>query len=218
MRRQLERIPIDRWKPHAEAIGRAVEVMKQGDAVAFPTDTVYGLAAPATEDGARQLAAIKSRLEANRFLVALLDVPREGRWIQPMGVVTRRWISVLWPQPISLLLPAGPDVPPGLCSSSGLVGLRRAADPTTRALAAAMDGAVISTSANLSGGAPGLDPEQISVELGGRIGLLLDGGRLPPDSQPTTIIDLLSSPPRVVRQGAYSRERISELLGCEIAA
>ena len=216
MGRNLERLTIDRGHPARETIARAVEVLRAGGIVAFPTDTVFGLAAPATDEGARALAEVKGRMGDKRFLIALLDVPRLGQWIEPVAPHVQKAISILWPQKVSLLLPAGPAVGQELRDPRDRVGLRRAADATTRAMAAALDGAVISTSANLTGAPPASSADGVAGELLGRIDLILDGGALPSGALPTTVVDLVAAPPRIVRRGACSSDRIAELLGYEL--
>ena len=216
MGRNLERLTIDRRHPARETIGRAVDVLRSGGVVAFPTDTVFGLAAPATDEGARTLAEVKGRMDDKRFLIALLDVPRQGQWIEPIAPHIQKAISVLWPQKVSLLLPAGPAVGRELRDPHDRVGLRRAADALTRALAAALEGAVISTSANLSGAPPASSADEVAGELLGRIDLILDGGDSPSGALPTTVVDFVAATPRIVRQGACSPDRIAELLGYEL--
>ncbi len=216
MAQKAERLTIDRIRPQRELIVRAVEILRGGGIVAFPTDTTYGLAAPANDDGARRLTHAKGRSSDKRFLIALLDVPRAGNWIEPVPPRVRGAISVLWPQKVSLVLPAGPAVAERLRDAQHRVGIRRAADALTRALAAELEGAVISSSANLSGQLPALDADRVAAELGERIDLILDGGALPPRSLPTTVIDFVADPPRIVRPGACARDRIAELLGYEI--
>lgn len=205
------RIKFNPAEVDRSAISEALDVLARGGVVAYPTDTVYGLAAPATDRGAQAIMDLKGRPAAKPLLVALLDVPREGGWVDFLSPRVRHVVAVLWPQKISLLLPAGPDVPALLRSSDGQVGLRRAADPVSRALAAGLDGEVITTSANLSGRGDGTDPDRIARDLD--FDLLLEMGPLGHDTLPTTLVDPVSKPVRILRQGAVSEERIHQLVG-----
>jgi L-threonylcarbamoyladenylate synthase len=217
MARKLVRIKVDRCSLSPLVIAQAVEVMRRGGIVAAPTDTVYGLIAPATASGWRRLRDAKMRSPEKPFLVALLDVPTEGGWVRPVSRLIRRRIASLWPQPVTLLLPAGPAVPSPLVGPHGKVGLRRAADPLTQALAAAAGGAVISTSANLACHPGARDAAEIAVSLGAVLDLLLDGGTLHSCARPTTIVDVTLSPPRILRHGACPAERVGALLGEHLA-
>lgn len=209
----MDRVKINPARPDRKVIDQAVKVLKDGGIVAYPTDTVYGLAALATDAGARCLREAKDRPASKSFLVALLDVPTEGRWVAPLTTRLRHAVAVLWPQKVSLLLPAGEDVPDLLRSNANKVGLRRAADPVTRAIAAGIGGEVISTSANVSGEIPGRDPDVIARDLEGRVDLLLDGGALEQLAQPSTLVDPVTRPVRVLREGAVTSEKIFDLMG-----
>ncbi len=210
--RQFTRIAIDRFSFSPSARDHAIEVMQRGGVVAFPTDTIYGLVAPATADGCRLLQSAKGRAARKPFVVALVDLPRPGGWIESVSLLVRRRMEILWPQPVAVLLPAGPMVPEQLVGEGGKVGLRRAADPLTQALAAAAGGGVISTSANLAGKSGAHDADAIAADLGGAIDLLLDGGALHSDAKPTSIVDVTVTPPRILRIGRCPLARIRELL------
>ena len=158
-------------KTEGKSIRSAVDVLRGGGIVAFPTETVYGLCVdPSNEEAVRRLYAVKGR-DADKGCAYLLgeaeDVERlTPCWPRPAQRLARQF----WPGPLTLVVPDG---------SGGRVGLRFPAVPVARALARQFGGPLLQTSANLSGQPAALNAAGILRALPGGVDLLLDAGKAP---------------------------------------
>lgn len=192
------------------AIPAALQTLAVGGLVAFPTDTVYGLAARAFDPaGIERLYAVKDRAQTKAIALLLAgpaDLPRVAAEASPAA---QRLAARFWPGPLTLVLPRRPELPAAL-SPDDTIGLRVPDHPVALALLVAA-GPLAVTSANLSGGANTLDAQAVLAQLAGRIELLLDGGRTPGE-QPSTVIDLSGPVPRLLRPGPLAEADILAVL------
>ncbi|MCW5876284.1 MAG: threonylcarbamoyl-AMP synthase [Anaerolineales bacterium] len=188
------------------AIPAALNVLAAGGAVAFPTDTVYGLGALAFDPaGIARLYAVKDRAQTKAIALLLGgagDLPQVAAAVSPAA---QRLAERFWPGPLTLVLPRRSELPAEL-SPNDTIGLRVPDHPAALALLAAA-GPLAVTSANLSGGADTLDADAVLAQLGGRIELVLDGGPAP-GGQPSTVVDLSEPAPRILRPGPLSEAEI----------
>jgi len=181
--------------------------------IAFPTDTFYGLGGdPSNRDAVRRIYKIKERDRDKPLLLIIADAQMLTRLtVDPprnLTAITSRF----WPGPLTLVLKCAPTLPPELTAHTGTIGLRLPAYEPARQLASYVGGAITATSANLSGGANLASAEAVAAELGERVDLLLDAGRLAA-AAPSTVLDLINDPPRLLREGAVSRESLAQVLG-----
>jgi L-threonylcarbamoyladenylate synthase len=187
---------------HAESLVRAAELLRAGQLVAFPTDTVYGVGAPAFN--AVSVAAIyvaKQRPPEKAIPVLIAekaDLPRITTGVPDMA---RKLIAHFWPGGLTLVLPKHLDLPE-IVSADMTVAVRMPDLDLARALMR-LTGPLAATSANRSGQASPTTASDVMTQLGGRIAAILDGGPCP-GGIPSTIVDCVSSPPRVMRKGAVS--------------
>jgi L-threonylcarbamoyladenylate synthase len=205
----LLRLPAD---PRDQDLLERVAVhLDRGGLIAYPTETVYGLGARADAEGVAALRALKGRESEKPFLVLLPSEgtgPRDLAWTPPAQALAGRF----WPGPLTLVL-ADPEGswPEGVRNSRGGVAVRRSPHPFIQALHRVWPHALLSTSANRSGGPPARTPEQVEGAVEGRPGLhrlwILDGGPLV-DSEPSTLVDCTGPVPRVVRDGPISVEAL----------
>ncbi|MBW3622738.1 MAG: threonylcarbamoyl-AMP synthase [Armatimonadetes bacterium] len=200
----------DTW---ADAISHAVELLRAGERVAFPTDTVYGLGAdPFNESALAGLFTAKGRPE-DKPIALLVGQPEDARpacaGIPPEAV---RLMERFWPGPLTLVLPAAPHLPGTLLGGKTTVGVRMPDHPLALALLRAFGAPLAVTSANRSGQPDLCTGEEVEAALGGRIPLLLDGGRTPGGS-PSTVVDVTASPPRILREGPISLVALTEAAG-----
>ena len=189
--------------PEPRKIRQAVDVLEAGGVIAYPTDTVYGLGCDLTNKHAiDRLYAIK-RMERSHPLAFvcpdLSDIARYALVDNQVYRVLRRFL----PGPYTFILPATREVPKLVQMKRKNVGIRVPACEATRALARELGRPIISSTAARAGQDPMVDPREIDDEFHG-LALVLDagGGGL----VPTTVIDLTTSPPEVVREGAGSTE------------
>jgi len=187
----MERLRVDVAHPAPEAIARAVEVLRAGGLVAFPTETVYGLCVDAARPA--RLFAAKGR-EASRACAYLLpDAAAADALTKGMPPLARRIAERLWPGPVTLVVP-GP---------AGLIGLRLPEPLLPRTLAAAAGCALLQTSANRSGQPPALDGDGVAAALGDAVDLLLDGGPVA-GGRASTVVKVAGGALTVLREGAVA--------------
>jgi L-threonylcarbamoyladenylate synthase len=174
--------------------------------VAFPTDTVYGVAALVNQPaGIDRLYEAKSR-SANKAIAVLLgELAQLGQLTPGLTPSAERLARHFWPGALTLVVPRHPDLPENL-SPLPTVGVRMPDHTFARSLMTA-SGPLATSSANLSGETNTLTAEQVMEQLAGRIELVLDGGPVP-GGVPSTVVDCTQDPPRILRQGAISTEAI----------
>jgi L-threonylcarbamoyladenylate synthase len=195
-------------------IAKAADLLRAGKPVAFPTETVYGLGADATDArAAARLFEIKGRPRFNPLIVHLA----EAEAAEALALFDRRAEQLaeqLWPGPLTLVLPRRPDGPLALLVSAGLdtVAVRVPAHPVARRLLRAAGLPVAAPSANRSGAVSPTDPRHVLDDLGGRIPLILAGGRSPVGVE-STVIDLTGPEPVLLRPGGVPREAIEGRIG-----
>jgi L-threonylcarbamoyladenylate synthase len=199
-------LPID----HPEAISLASGIIKNGGVIAFPTDTVYGIGASAFDEGAiERIFEIKERSKDKAIPILISD--RSG--ISLISSSPDQQISQImdrfWPGPLTLILSAAPELPTNL-STTGTIGIRIPDHDATLDLLQAT-GPLAATSANLSGEENTLTAQEVLQSLGGKIDLVLDGGKSP-GGVPSTVLDCTSDPFQLLREGEISESDILELL------
>jgi tRNA threonylcarbamoyl adenosine modification protein (Sua5/YciO/YrdC/YwlC family) len=189
--------------PEPRKIRRAVDALSAGGVIAYPTDTVYGLGCDLTNKHAiERLYAIKGMERTHPLAFVCPDLSNIARYALVDNQVYRVLKRFL-PGPYTFILPATREVPKLVQMKRKNVGIRVPNCEATRALARELGRPIISTTAARPGSEPMVDPHEIDDEFHG-LALVLDagGGGL----VPTTVIDLTTSPPEVVREGAGSTD------------
>jgi L-threonylcarbamoyladenylate synthase len=186
----------------AAALVEAVRILQGGGLVAFPTDTVYGVAAHAFVPAAvESLYVVKERSLDKAIPLLLGDVDDVGRVALETSALARRLMERFWPGGLTIVFRAQAHVPAIVTAGTGSVALRLPDHDTPRALARALGAPLAATSANLSGRPSPRTAADVVADLGGRIALVLDGGPCP-GGVDSTVVDLTGSPPRIARAGA----------------
>jgi len=194
-------LAIDTAHPEPRKVVRAVEVLHGGGVIAYPTDTVYGIGCDLTNKRAiEQLYQIKRMPRSHPLAFVCPDLSDIARYAIVDNQVYRV-LRRLLPGPYTFILPATREVPKLVQMPRKTVGIRVPACEVTRALARELGRPIISSTANLPGESPFVDPSEIDDQFHG-LSLVLDGGA--GGSVPTTVIDLTTIPPRIVREGAGS--------------
>lgn len=191
------------------AITRALNVLKAGGLIAFPTDTVYGVAAAMNRVGIERLYEAKARSINKAIAVLIGDLEQLALLTSGLTPPARRLAEQYWPGALTLVVPKHPDLPANL-SPLPTVGVRMPDHPFARELMRAA-GPLATSSANLSGEANTLDAQAVMEQLQGRVELVLDGGTVP-GGVPSTVVDCTQDPPRILRQGAIGPEAIESTL------
>jgi L-threonylcarbamoyladenylate synthase len=205
-------LAVDSACPDDATISRAAEQLRGGMVVAYPTDTLYGLAAdPASVRAIQQLYRMKGRQVDQAIPLIAADLSQVERCTGPFPGTLRLLGERFWPGPLTLIVPAWPGLAPLLHGGTGTVAIRVPAHEVARALARAFGGPITSTSANRSGEPPSNSPDVVRDALGTDLEVMLDGG-LSPGGPPSTIVDARGEHPRLVRAGAVPFDRVLECL------
>ena len=197
-----------------EAIEIAARLLRAGELVAFPTETVYGLGADAMSE--RSVAAIFSAKGRPRFNPLIVHVPdlAAAEALAEFDARARRIAAQFWPGPLTLVLRRRYDSGLSLLASAGLdtVAIRAPAHPVAQALLRASKRPIAAPSANRSGRVSPTEAKHVAEELVDGVALILDGGPTAVGIE-STILDLSGEPPALLRPGAVTLEQLTELLG-----
>jgi L-threonylcarbamoyladenylate synthase len=195
---------------HPIAITHAADTLKHGGLVAFPTDTVYGLASlPFQAEYVERLYTAKGRNSERAIAVLLGDYEQLGQVARDIGETAILWAKKFWPGPLTLIVPRSHSLPDTL-SSTGTIGVRVPDHPVALALLS-MIGPLAVTSANLSGDENTNTAQEVLDQLNGRIHLILDGGRTP-GGVPSTVVDCTAAEPVVLREGPVTLDDLKKVL------
>lgn len=194
----------------------ALDRIRSGGLVAIPTETVYGLAADAENpDAVARIYSVKGRPTDHPLIVHLAGVDRLDGWVQEVDADTRTLATTCWPGPLTMLVPRGPRVGDWVTGGRPSVGLRCPAHPLTLTLLDRLGGGLAAPSANRFGKVSPTTAQHVVDDLGAVLepgrDAILDGGpcRIGVES---TIVDMTSSPPQVLRAGGIDRDEIVQLL------
>jgi L-threonylcarbamoyladenylate synthase len=208
-----EILPVNPDAPAAEAITRAAEVLRRGGLVAFPTETVYGLGAAALDPAAvARIFEAKGRPATNPLIVHVTGAEEARALTAAWPEAAARLATRFWPGPLTLVLPRNARVP-DLVTAGGLtVAIRVPAHPVALALLRATALSVAAPSANRSTGLSPTRAEHVLRGLGGRIDLILDGGPTAGGLE-STVLDMTTDPPRLLRPGLVTPAEIEAEIG-----
>lgn len=208
---QTKRVPVDPACPDPAAIREAAAILRDGGLVAFPTETVYGLGAVATNEAAvRRIFAAKGRPEGKPLIVHLSRREQVPLVARAVPAVARALMDRFFPGPLTLVLPRRPEVSDAVTAGGDTVAVRMPDHPVARALIEAVGMPLAAPSANRSGARSAVSAADVLADLDGRIEMVLDAGESPLRS-PSTVLDLTSDPPRVLRQGAVPADKLREV-------
>jgi L-threonylcarbamoyladenylate synthase len=199
---------VDFLTPDGQGIEQAVRLLRQGEVIGFPTDTVYGLAAVASDERAvRRIFELKGRSLSQPLVLMVASAAGLEAWAE-VDDRAQRYMQTWWPGPLTLVLPARPGVgPPLAIARLPRTIATRIPDHAIALLLLRESGeALATTSANRSGEPPALTPLE-AARVGG-LGGVVDAGRAP-GGVPSTLLDLSGGEPRVLRRGPIEE---SELL------
>jgi L-threonylcarbamoyladenylate synthase len=184
----------------------AAEIISNGGVIAFRTDTFYGLGAdPLNASAVARLRQLKGREEKKPILLLLADASVANRFIVERSAAFEDVARRFWPGPLTIVGPALTNLPAEITAGTGTVGVRVPADESVRELVRECGGALTATSANLSGSDPARSAAEVLEYFGDRIDLIVDSGEVTA-TEPSTVLDVTTSPPRVIRPGAIDIE------------
>lgn len=195
---------------HPSAYNHAHDVLRHGGLVAFPTDTVYGLAAlPFKNETVDRLYIVKGRSHQKAIAILIGDTKDLKGISEAPGELATKLAAAFWPGPITLIVPRHPDLPERV-SNLPTVAVRMPDHPVALDLLK-LAGPLAVTSANLSGEKSAASAEEVTDQLSGRVHLVLDGGRSP-GGVPSTVVDCTKEDPEILRPGPVTLDQIMEAL------
>jgi L-threonylcarbamoyladenylate synthase len=199
-------LPADR----NDAIAKALEVLNRGGLVAFPTDTVYGVGAPAFDAAAVESIYSAKDRPVEKAIPILIGGPEDlGKVTTNILPIAAKLAARFWPGALTLVVPKHPSLPK-VVSATPTVGVRVPDHPVTRALLRSA-GPMAVTSANLRGQENPRTAGEVMRQLNGRIPLILDGGETP-GGVPSTVVNCLGTEPVILREGPVTLKDIQFVL------
>ena len=198
-------------------VDRAAAAVRAGGLVAIPTETVYGLAADATDPAAvRRIFEVKGRPADHPLIVHLADADDLDDWAVSPSAAARLLAATTWPGPLTVIVPRAPRVPDVVTGGRPTVGLRVPAHPATRELIRRVGVPLAAPSANRFGAVSPTTAAHVLADLGDRLDpardVILDGGPCPVGVE-STIVDCVADPPQILRAGGVPREQVERLVG-----
>ena len=194
-------------------IEKAVETLREGGLVVFPTETVYGLGANASNPAAvRKIFEVKGRPQNHPVIVHLDNQRYLHRWVSSVPPVAERLAAIFWPGPLTLILPKGENVNDVVTGGQDSIGVRIPSHPMAQQLLTAFGGGIAAPSANRYGRLSPTKPEHVRDELGDAVQVLLDGGDATIGLE-STIVSCLDNEVRLLRPGFITRSQIQQVAG-----
>ncbi|MBX5456925.1 MAG: threonylcarbamoyl-AMP synthase [Thermogemmatispora sp.] len=207
-----EVIPVDPRQPEAAVIERAAALLRAGELVVFPTETVYGLGGDALrEEAARRIFAAKGRPLTDPLIVHIAQIEELERVAAAVPERARRLAEAFWPGPLTLILPRGEHVPRLVTAGLETVAVRMPSHPVAQALIRAAGTPIAAPSANRFKHVSPTTAQHALADLNGRVPLILDGGPTTVGVE-STVVDLCAAVPRILRPGGTSLEALRQVL------
>jgi L-threonylcarbamoyladenylate synthase len=198
-------------------IAEAVDVLRRGGLVAFPTETVYGLGCDAESRAAlRRLYEVKGRPHDHPVIVHLGDAALLDQWAAHVSPAARALADAYWPGPLTLVVSRDTRVPDEVTGGRSTVGLRVPDQPVALSLLRAFGSGIAAPSANRFGATSPTRADDVRADLGDDIDLLLDDGPCTIGIE-STIVDCSVEAPAILRLGGVSREHVESIVGGPVA-
>ena len=196
-----------------KAVRRAAELLRAGEVVALPTETVYGLAANALDEKAvAKIFEIKGRPAHNPIIVHVASNEMARDCVKDFSALAHDFSKAFWPGPLTLVLPRAEKIPDAVTAGGETVGVRWPSHPFMQAVIRECGFPLAAPSANLSNQISPTNAEHVRAQLSEKISLIVDGGQSQVGIE-STVLDLSVSPPRVLRPGMIHAESLAAVGG-----
>lgn len=194
-------------------VTKAAKIIQEGGLVAFPTETVYGLGADARNpEAVKRIFEAKGRPSDHPLIIHIAKAEQMSEWAQDIPQLAWQLAEVFWPGPLTLILPRADGVPDAVTGGLDTVALRVPGHPIALELLKAFRGGIAAPSANRYGCVSPTSAEDVKEELKDRLDLILDGGRCPIGIE-STIVDLSTEVPRLLRPGKVTAQMLETVIG-----
>jgi L-threonylcarbamoyladenylate synthase len=195
------------------AVKRAAELLRAGEVVALPTETVYGLAANALDEKAvARIFQIKGRPANNPVIVHVAGMEMAKRCVSDGSPDADKLAQAFWPGPLTLVLPRAKEIPDIVTAGGATVGVRWPSHPLIQAVIRACGFPLAAPSANLSTRISPTHAEHVRKHLGDKLSLIVDGGQSQVGIE-STVLDLTVSPPEILRPGMIHAQSLAAVCG-----
>lgn len=196
-----------------QAVSQAAALLRAGEVVALPTETVYGLAANALDAGAvSRIFEIKERPAHNPIIVHICGMPMAKRCVKVWSALAERLARAFWPGPLTLVMERSALIPDAVTAGGPTVGVRWPSHPFIQAVIRECGFPLAAPSANPSNRVSPTNAAHVRRQLGGRVPLIVDGGQAQIGIE-STVLDLSASPPRVLRPGMIHEQALAAVAG-----
>ncbi|MCL4499568.1 MAG: L-threonylcarbamoyladenylate synthase [Chloroflexi bacterium] len=215
MEEKTKLVRVDPSHPESEVVAEAAELLLGGRLVAFPTDTVYGIAADATNEAAvLNIFKVKKRPRTMPLVVLVAEPSGALELFSHVPTEAEALANRFWPGPLTIILPGFKALPLALTAGAPTLGVRCPNSAVAREVIRATKRPLATTSANITGCDAPIDAQGVLEQLGGRIPLILDGGPAK-IGVASTIVDLSARPARVLREGSVTKEALARYVAVE---
>jgi L-threonylcarbamoyladenylate synthase len=195
------------------AVGRATHLLRAGNIVALPTETVYGLAANAFDDSAvSRIFEIKGRPAHNPIIVHVVGFDMAQRCVSLWPPIAEKLARAFWPGPLTLVLPRSKEIPDLVTAGGPTVGVRWPSHPFIQAVIRECGFPLAAPSANFSNELSPTNASHVHKSLGNKIPLIVDGGQSQVGIE-STVLDLTATPPRLLRPGMIHEQALLAVTG-----
>ena len=195
-----------------DAVERAAAVLRSGELVALPTETVYGLAANALEpEAVEKIFAAKGRPERNPIIVHVEGISMARECVAVWPDAAAQLAKAFWPGPLTLVLPKADCIPTVVTAGGGTVGVRWSSHPLMQAVIRACRFPLAAPSANMSSHISPTNAEHVRAQMGEALPLIVDGGQSQVGIE-SAVVEILEDGVNVLRPGMISRETIATTL------
>lgn len=199
-----------------EGIARAAELLRQGELVALPTETVYGIAADARNgEAVSKIFVAKGRPQDNPLIVHVTGPEMLHGLVSEVPERAQLLMAAFCPGPLTIIMPRGPEVAAECCAGLDTVGIRMPSHPVARAVIEASGCAFAAPSANLSGKPSPTNAPDVFTDMDGRLPLILDGGECDWGVE-STVVSVVGEKPTLFRPGHITLEDLERALGEEV--
>lgn len=194
-------LKIDPKNPDKSSIIAAVDILKSGGIIAFPTETFYGLGADAGNvEAVEKIYGIKGRNFKNPLSIIIGSSQDLSRLVEDIPETGRRFMERFWPGGLTIVFKASSNVLPRLTGGTEKIGIRLSSNIIASHLAKTLQNPITATSANLSGTKECSSADEVINCLGDKVDAVIDGGHTP-DGLGSTIVDVTTDPPAILREG-----------------
>ena len=199
-----------------ESVALAARLLQQGELVALPTETVYGIAADARNgEAVKKIFEAKGRPQDNPLIVHICGMEMLNGIVSEVPERAKKLAAAFWPGPLTMVMPRGPEVSDVTCAGLDTVGVRMPSHPVVQQVIKASGVAFAAPSANLSGKPSPTNAPDTLADMDGRLPLILDGGESNVGVE-STVVAVTGEHPMLLRPGYITKEQMEAVLGEEV--